>query len=525
MTARCKNCGASVELGDALVKGEAVNCPNCGAEVVKAMKRKQSESKPDESDSDTSAGGDNANESEKKSERKLRKTLKLKPEPPLPEKKLYDSEIRVKTYEQMKHRMFLRKFLKNAFDVAVLLGLLSSLWFVYKAIDRHLDHRRELAEAERAAEAKQEAERAERAQKERERLQSEREAENERQRLERERKAAEEEAARKDKEQAAALYLTFLYAVRENDFDMFNVNVTNKLAETGGELCYLLPLDKNPRPPLYWVKHVPGEVVKAVKIEDGGKRSEIDYSEFAARIDGFDYMVAKEGMVYYHARRKNPRWGMIDKDKPVDPSEMFFSGLSGALELIKPVYDELVFDIIFYPSENPQNKIVCETLEFGEKTSPVAIRSALENVYPPRASDGETFKFKKFRRTLKFWNGSHVKRGVDGITYVPRMRPATRYGTYSASSLTMPGYRPIYRSRARRLDDNDENWTTLCNLTKQEEQAEVRYYEGKRNEYEQNKRNNKDKATQRYVERLDRILKNGKLYFHARKRKADEKQP
>lgn len=528
MTAQCGNCGASVELGDALVKGEAVVCHNCGAEVVKAMKRKKSAPRPaeteDVAESDDAAGSA-ASEPARKSELKLRKTLKIKPEPPAPEKKLYDPEIRVKTYEQMKHRMFMRKFLKNAFDVAVLLGLLSSLWFVYKAVDRHLDHRRELAEAERAAAAKQEAERIERERKERERQKAEREAENERRRLERERKVAEEEAARKEKEQAKALYRTFLYAVRENDFDMFNANVTNKLAEAGGELCYLLPLDTNPRPPLYWVTHVPGEAVKAIKIEDGGKRTEINYDEFAARIDGLDYMVAKEGMAYYHARRTNPRWGMIEKGKPVDPSEMFFAGLYPVLDCIKPVYDELVFDVIFYPSGNPNNKIICETLEFGDTTSPAAIRSAVEKAFPPRAEDGAALKVKKFHRTVKFWNGSHVKRGIDGITYVPRIRPPTRYHSYHSSDLTIPGHRPIYRSRTIRLDDDNGNWETFRSLASQEEQAEAKYYEAKRSEYEQEKRNNKGKAATRYVERIDGILKNGKLYFHARKRKGDERQP
>lgn len=89
----------------------------------------------------------------------------------------------------------------------------------------------------------------------------------------------------------------------------------------------------------------------------------------------------------------------------------------------------------------------------------------------------------------------------------------------------MPGHRPIYRSRTIRLDDDNGNRETLRSLASQEEQAEAKYYEAKRSEYEQEKRNNKGKAATRYVERIDGILKNGKLYFHARKRKADERQP
>lgn len=448
---------------------------------------------------------------------RLRRTLDLKPERPASARGLYDAEARVKMYEQMKHRMWRRKLLKNIFEVCVLLGLLCSFWFIYKGVDAHLQHKRELAAAERAAEEAREAERERRQAEEREKIRAEQEARRAAEKAARDAAVAERERLAKEKTETIEAYKVFIHALRENEFDIFGKSVTNTLAETGGELCYFLPLEER-NITLYWATYATNAAPQVVKIDEYGNREPIDFDTFSKRIAPLDYLVAKEGKTYYHPRRKKPLWGTLSKTEPCDPSDKFFAGLAKSLaDNLRPSFDDLVYDIVFIPAGMPNKRIVCETLEFGCKYSLDNMREAIEKEFPPKSYGGETMKIKKFKRTVKFWNGSMIKHGIDGITYVPRHDPSAR-GYVHSSIHSLSGYNTVYRRTARRLDDS-QRWAELYSQAQREESEEAAYYARERSEYEARRKKGKDAALTQYEERINGIIQKGELYYHAKKRK------
>lgn len=448
---------------------------------------------------------------------RLRRTLDLKPERPAPTRGLYDAETRVKMYEQMKHRMWRRKLLKNIFEVAVLLALLCSFWFIYKGVDAHLEHKRALAAAERAAEEAREAERERKQAEEREKIRAEQEARRAAEKAEREAAVAERARQEKEKAETVEAYKVFIHALRENEFDIFGKSVTNTLAEVGGELCYFLPLEKR-QITLYWATYSTNAAPQVVKIDENGNREPIDFDTFSKRIASLDYLVAKDGKTYYHPRRKKPLWGSLSKTEACDPSDKFFAGLNKSLENLRPSFDDLVYDIVFIPAGMPNKRIICETLEFGCKYSLDSVRDAVEKEFPPKSYSGEMMKIKKFKRTVKLWNGSMIKHGIDGITYVPRHNPSQRdyYNSHPVHSLA--GFNTVYRRTARRLDDS-QRWAELYSQAQREDSEEEAYYARARSDYESRRKKGMDAALTQYEERINGIIQKGELYYHAKKRK------
>lgn len=451
---------------------------------------------------------------------RLRKILSAKPEPPPPKRVVYDSETRAQMYERMKHRMWRRKMLKNVFDVAVLLGLLFSCWFIYKAWDSHLEHKRALAAAEREAAAKLEAEREKLRAEEREKLRAAQEAERAAAEAAREAVEAERKRAERERNETADAYRLFMYAFRENEFDMFGKTVTNGLEQTGGELCYLLPVGEKDYS-VYWAAYPTNGAPLIAKIDERGDREPVEAETFSKRIASLDYLVARDGKVYYHARRKRPLWGVLSKTEPCDPADLFFAGLRNAIDRLKPEYADLVFDVVFIP-KNSSKRIVCETLEFGCRHSIENVRDAVEKEFPPKSYGTEAFRLKKYKRTVKFWNGPMIKRGVDGITYVPRSNPSTRIG-YSSFYDTPRGYTTIYRRTAYRAATSGE-WSALASRVHEEDAEEASYYERQRREHEEKRRRGASAAVDAYAKRIDGILRDGELYYHARKREAEKKK-
>jgi len=447
---------------------------------------------------------------------KLRKMLSRQPESPHVASSLYDPEKRVEMYERMKHRMFMQKLLRNGFEVLVLFGLLFSLWYLYKVFDSHLTHKRELAAqeltAELAAEEAREKARLEELAQENARREAERQA------AEKERRLAEEERQRQNRlrSETKDTYNLFLYALRENEFDIFGGNVTNSLLDAGGELCYLLPAD-DASLPLYWVTCCAGSAPLAFKIESSGERQEVDFDTFQRRIAALDYLVAKDGVTYYHPHRKKPTWGSLGKTKPSAPSDAFFGGLSGVLKVLKPSYDDLMFDIVFV-SKSPARTIICETLDFGCEYSLENVRAAIDEAFPSKGYKGGDLKLKKYKRTVKFWNGSYIKQGIDGITYVPRTQPSQSLSGASWTSLA--GYRTIYRRRAA-TENSRANWSALYQKVLQEDAAEERYYETQRKQHQAMMDKGKSEAENAHSAKIEKILSGGELYYHAKKRRRD----
>ena len=525
MNIYCKNCGTKVDVGNALAEGAEVRCPACGTMIARARNtaRVSMSGVPEHPVEVVNPGNVEESGIEQRSETgktrqdtiKLRRTLHLKPEPPPPPRRLHDSEIRLQMYEQMKHKMWRRKFLQNVFEVAVLIGLLFSGWFIYKGVDAHLQHKRELAAAERVAEQERECQEAEFRQKEREAEEARRQAElNERKKL----AAAEAQAReneRKERAETAETYKIFTYALRENEFDLFCKSVTNDIGAADFEMCYLLPTDENDLN-YYMVLSRTNQQTQVFKINQLGDKIPFDYDLFCKRLDTMEYLVAKQGKVYYRPRRTKPLWGRLNKAAPCDPAGQFFGGMAKTIAKLGPEYDDLTFDIVFFP-KNSKKPIVSETLEFGCAYSIENMLEAVGKAFPPSGYISGKFKSSKFKRTTKLWNGSLIKKGIDGITYVPRTRPTDTYRTHLLSS-NISGYRTIY-TRYARENQNSANWQTLYDQAVKEDAEEEEFYRRQKDEFLSKHEKGMSDAERAYKRKLDDIIDKGELYFHAKKRK------
>ena len=261
---------------------------------------------------------------------------------------------------------------------------------------------------------------------------------------------------------------------------------------------------------------------RVFKLYEDGKRDEVEFEAFQETIKDVEYLVAKNGTVYFRSTRKNPATGLLPMANESDPAETFFGSLAPVLKVLKPTYDELTFDVFFTPNGSGK-KIFIENLPFGCSWSRQNVREAIEKNTP--MSNGNSYssasRAKKFKRTVKIWNGTAIKQGVDGITYVPSSPPPERYReTYSCN---LPNV--IYRtrtSRTVRYDNSYERWQTLYNKAQQEEAEEAAYYEQLRQKRAERRASAQAADEQRWQKKVDGILSNGVLSYKIRKAKVKE---
>lgn len=424
-------------------------------------------------------------------------------------------EERVKTYENMKHKRWRRKTINRIFEVATLLATFVTFWYVYMMWRNHIHGEMEKEKLRQDAELSRQIELDKLRSEERERLRKEAETERERVRAERLREENERKAKKAAKEEATELYSLMTLALRENDFDIFGKNVTNALEGTGAALCYLFPCDSK-NLPFYCVDYPTNSSARAIyRLTHDGEKTRIEESAFNALLLNRDYLVAKNGSVYFKSRRKNPKTGVLSKVKDGDPSEVFFGSLASTLQVLKPTYNELTYDIIFIP-KNKDRKIVVENLEFGCAYHIGKVKDAIAEEYAKKAISSGTLKLTKYKRTVKLYSGSMIKRGVDGITYVPRSQPARNlYGT-SSCSRWLSGYRTIYRTRTRNVDEQS-NWASLYAQAQREDEEEKDFYEKQKKDFLENKQRKQTKAEQEWARKLDSIFEEGSLIYSIRK--------
>lgn len=464
-------------------------------------------------------------------EDRLRITLSAKEERPLNsvlQGTVHAAEERARLYEEMKSKMTRRKMLKNFFDVFILLMLLTAIVGGYIAWTNH----RTKVEAEKTrlnleAEAERirlEAERDRVEAEKRERLRQEREDLEKRKRDEREKERLAVEEAQRERRDNAERYQMFKLALKENEFDLFTISVTNDMKTTGGELCFLLPLETTP-PPLHWVVYSTNGVVNVYRLDSSGRKEEIDWEMFQKKLMlGKDYIVAKEGKVYFHSNRKKPGVGLLDKSQPGNPAVVFFGKMSDTMKWLQPTYDELTFDIFFTPKGEPKKKIKVENLLFGCSYSLQRVREAVEAEFPFNASGVRSSAGgRRFKRTVKLWNGMTIRKGVDGITYVPATPPPKRPTYYRSSSYSnLSGYHTIYRSRTHSYangEDAADLWRSLYERAQEEDAQERAFYERQRQSSREAQSRAVSDAERRWSEKIDAILCDGTLSFGIRKAK------
>ena len=240
---------------------------------------------------------------------------------------------------------------------------------------------------------------------------------------------------------------------------------------------------------------------------------------FDGVIKDVEYIVAKGDRVYFRSMRKSPWTGILNKTKDGDPAEAFFGSLAPAMKNLKASYEELTFDVFFTPKDTDK-RIFVENIEFGGAYSIEAVRDAIERAYPLRfggAAAGSSSKMKKFKRTVKTWNGGLIKSGVDGITYVPVTPPAQRKVWHTSH---LPG--SIYGHQTRTYSYTDqgyERWARLHSLAIQEDAEEKAFYEKQRRERAHRQENAQSEAEKKWHGKIERIFNGGTLTYNIRRAK------
>ena len=434
-------------------------------------------------------------------------------------------------YEEMRRKETRQKMVRNFAESLILLlclGVVVGCCLWWRSHTNRVEKERIRLQAEAEAnriKQRMERDRIERERREKDRL--EREAERARE-AERKKKEQEEQARRRQEEREAReraekeirdnkeRYNLYMMALKENRFDLFVPSVTNEIEEVGGELCYLLP-SATTQMPLFHVTYETNGLKRVVKLYDDGTRDEIEFEAFQDMLNDVDYLVAKGGTVHFRSTRKNPATGLLPMADESDPAETFFGSLSPVLKILKPTYDELTFDVFFTPNSSGK-KIFVENLPFGCSWSRQNVREAIEKNTPMNGGNSYAAgpRTKKFKRTVKIWNGTVIKRGVDGITYVPSSPPPERYReTYSSG---LPNV--IYRSRTTvRYDNSHARWQTLHNTALQEDAEESAYYERLRQKRAERLASAQVADEQRWQKKVDGIISDGVLSYRIRKAK------
>ena len=473
-------------------------------------------------------------------EDKLRAAINVQPikEPSFtPNGVVTAAEERVKLFEDMRRKERRQKMLRDFFDTTLLLGTLVvmvglCLWWMWhknKVAEDEIRFANE-AEAERIR-LSEERDRVERERREKDRLEKEaalrkKRAEEQRLQMEAEQKALMEKAERdrieRERREGQENYQIRLTMLRESKFMLWGPSVTNGMEKTGGELCYLLPSLESQPLIVYQILWGTNGEQRVFRLYEDGKLDESDAAAFANRIKDVEYLVVKGDTVYFRSTRKTPGTGILSKTKEIDPTDVFFGSFATTLKALKASYEELTFDIFFTPKDGSK-RVFVENVEFGGKYSIEAVRDALEKTYPLKsygASGEGSSKNKKFKRTVKIWGGAMIKRGVDGITYVPMSPPSVRRVNWDRSDMT--GGNVIYRSRHRVYsydEQSQERWRVLYDKAKQEDAMEREYYERQKLERDKRRNSAQSGAERRWQESIEKIFDAGTITYKIRRAK------
>lgn len=532
---KCGICGNEIELVGDIANGQRVVCPYCGEkseyrkpsriELPTGLHARRTPSTPPKSEDAPP---------QKKTLRVIRTGNKPSPQPNMDaERKIRIAEEHVRFYEEMKDREHRRKRWDKIVGILLIVAFVGGVFGTYVVIQNRKERLLQTERTAAAERARLESERAEEERQERARREAEekeararREAE-EKIRLEKKRAEEEREKAERAKQENKLLEEKVLYKktvalFRDGEFDFIKALPKDQQpGKCAGEFFYLLPFMENEE--VIICKSTPQGIESACRLDANGTRTPFEAETFLSSLDGKDFLVATGSKVYFQSKRKKPHVGQISKKEVTDLTKAFFGDIAPEIRRLDLDPNDLRFEIVFIP-RNSKKVIISETVESGVSYSLDKVREAVEEAFPMKAgkaADGG--KVKRFKRTVVLWDGALGKRGIDGVTYVPRVAPAsTREGYwYRSSSVTGPGWdysRVVhneYKAQQRSAQARDQ-WQALYDEAVRQDQQEREYYEQQANARRARAAQASAKAERAYDERIDAIMNEGTLYFRAK---------
>ena len=177
---------------------------------------------------------------------------------------------------------------------------------------------------------------------------------------------------------------------------------------------------------------------------------------------------------------------------------------------LDPDFSNLSFEIVFVP--NPQKAkefLIAEVVEFGAWYSIDRVRNAIVEAYPPKSVKLGKGTVRKFKRRYRFWDGSHIKTGIDGVTYVPRVQPQGRY-----VSVRWSGYGRVCTTG--RSSAEVVRWANLKEKVEDEEREEKAYYDNQETERRNALSALATSVRQKYEAEVNQMMNDGELFFRAK---------
>lgn len=447
---------------------------------------------------------------------------------PAKERKLSMIEDRAKFYQDMRNAEGRRKALQRLTSVAIVLGLTIVVIFTYVYLGRRQE------EAERVQITLE---------KEREQLRVEQEradlalrakrAENEA--AERKRRLAEQAAAREKSEQerlqrensvreSRELYREILSCCESGRFQFIGACPSNALPGRMEGTCFFLRPFEDETKTAFTVLTRTNGVCSAFRLYEKGDRTTVDAVAFLNQLGTREYLMVTKDAVYFSSSRKKPHVAQLPKGKTVDLRDELFGTLAPEIKRFDLDFEDVQFEIVFVPDES-KKIIITDVIPYGGTYRLERVREAVEEAFPPSAGrGGVSGKYQKYKRTVILWDGAHIKKGVDGVTYVPRVAPlATHYGYADAGGVRVYGsgwdndrYLRTRDKRLARSAHTQALWQSLYDEAIRQDKEESEFYSKAAAERAKSNALRDEGSRAKYKQRIDSILERGRLFWRVR---------
>ena len=278
--------------------------------------------------------------------------------------------------------------------------------------------------AKRAEAAKQQREERERERAEQKRLQEERERERQ------ERLAAAENLKKERKERAEKFdRVTKLFSTATVDL-WKNMPLDARPGTVEGVFYCLIPFDKDHG--VYEVGSVTNGPMRVVELSKTEAGESLDVSAYLGLVEKYGCLcLPADGKKVYVSVPKGSEGKKYEVPSPsVVPSSLLWGeGLCGLIKRYSMGTQNLEYNVSYLPARGKE--LPLGRFTFGQPLGRIELQSAvlsvaMKNWRPPKAKT----KAKAFRPTVVFYDGKTIKRGADGVTYVPRSpgRAGPSYG-------------------------------------------------------------------------------------------------
>ena len=275
----------------------------------------------------------------------------------------------------------------------------------------------------------------------REEAEKQRKAERERERAEQKRLREEREKERQDKIAAAAA-LAKAQKDRAEKFDMIgklfskatvdlwkNLPAESRPGAVEGVFYCLIPFDDKDYG-VYEVGSTTNGPMRVVKLSKKEADEPLEVADYAGLVTKYGCLClpadGKKAYVSVPKGTENEKY--VVPSSSVEPSSLLWGdGLCALIKRYSMGTQNLVYDVSYLPARG--KVLPLGQFAFGKPLGRSELQSAvlavaLKNWHPPKAKA----KTKTPRRTVVFYDGKNIKKGADGVTYVPRS-PAGRVGS------------------------------------------------------------------------------------------------